>query len=492
MLFKLKQPNNSLLLFSAVSIAVILSLVSLFFITDNFFVLLVLLTPFVLVSLFVDYRYILYLLLFSLPLSVNLRIDKINLNIDFPSEPFIGLLAIVALIFIFSRDKKTDILTHTLSKLLFFYWLTLVISFAFSTMPMVSLKTLIISSSYLLVFYYLLSYYLINNNWNVKQPFLLYAFSLFGIVLFTVWKHSNYGFNKDYAATIVEPFFSDHTIYGACLSFMIPICAILYFRADKLGMSFFQKSMVGFFLIFFLVGIYLSHSRATWISLVSLSIVVLILKYRISFSSLMSFFAILLLIAFLNMDALMPLLVKNKNDSKDKRANLEEQVRSVTNIKNDVSNTERINRWQCAVRMVKEKPLTGFGIGTYQFNYITFQKESEMTVISVTSAKNNYAQGMGGTAHSEYLLTLSENGLFSGFALLAIVLYSIYLGMKLYYKGTDDIKYYALMIMLSLVTYFLHGVFNNFLTTDKAAFLVWGGLAVLCVLDIKYKRNEKI
>ena len=493
MLFKLKQLyNNGPLFFSAVSIAVILGLVSLFFITDNFLIALVLLTPFVLLSLVADYRYILYLLLFSLPFSINLRIDQLNLNIGFPSEPCIGLLAILALFFIFSQDKKTGILSHSLSKLILFYWLTLVISFIFSTMPMVSLKTLIVSSTYLLVFYYLLSYYLINNEWKIKQLFLLYAFPLFGVVIFTIWKHAGYGFDKNYAAKMVEPFFSDHTIYGACLSFMIPICGILYFRADKLGVSFFQKNMLGIFSLFFLVGIYLSHSRATWISLMSVPVILLILKFRISFTSVISSLSILLLLAFLNTDTLMPLLVKNKNDSKGKRANLEEQVRSVTNIKNDVSNTERINRWQCAIRMFKEKPLTGYGVGTYQFKYIPFQKESEMTVISVTSAKNNYSKGMGGTAHSEYLLALSENGLFSGIALLAMVLYAVYLGMKLYYKGTDDIKYYALMIMLSLVTYFLHGIFNNFLTTDKAAFLVWGGLAVLCALDIKYKRNEKI
>ncbi len=139
--------------------------------------------------------------------------------------------------------------------------------------------------------------------------------------------------------------------------------------------------------------------------------------------------------------------------------------------------------------MFKEKPFTGYGIGTYQFKYIPFQKGSEMTEISVTSAKNNYSQGIGGTAHSEYLLALAEGGLFSSAALIVVALYSLFMGMKLYYQADDSIKYYALMIMLSLFTYFLHGIFNNFLTTDKASFLVWGGLAALCALDIKYKKN---
>ena len=191
----------------------------------------------------------------------------------------------------------------------------------------------------------------------------------------------------------------------------------------------------------------------------------------------------------------MPVLVKNKYDSKAKRANLEEQIRSVTNIKNDVSNVERVNRWLCAYRMFTEKPITGFGVGTYQFKYIPFQKGSEMTEISITSPKNNFKQGLGGTAHSEYLLALSESGIFSFGMIFLMVFYSIYIGMKLYYAIQNEQRYYALMVMLALLTYFIHGIFNNFLTTDKAAFLVWAGLSVLCVLDIHYKNSiisEKI
>jgi putative inorganic carbon (HCO3(-)) transporter len=390
---------------------------------------------------------------------------------------------------VFLQDKQSGILSHSLSKILLFYWLTLTVSFVFSTMPTVSFKTLIVATSYLLVFYYLLAYYLVTNDWKITRVFFIYALSLFGVVVYTTMKHADYAFNKNISAIVVEPFFSDHTIYGACLAFMVPVMGVLYFKAGKLGLNHFKKITAGIFLLVFLVGVYLSHSRATWISLACIPGLLLILRFKISFTSLMVFAGILLLVALLNIETLMPLLIKNKYDSKAKRANLEEQIRSVTNIKNDVSNAERVNRWLCAVRMFKEKPLTGYGIGTYQFKYIPFQKGYEMTEISVTSAKNNYAQGMGGTAHSEYLLALAESGLFSSIALVVVALYSLFMGMKLYYKANGSIKYYALMMLLSLFTYFLHGIFNNFLTTDKASFLVWGGLATLCALDIKYKKS---
>jgi hypothetical protein len=44
------------------------------------------------------------------------------------------------------------------------------------------------------------------------------------------------------------------------------------------------------------------------------------------------------------------------------------------------------------------------------------------------------------------------------------------------------------MALLGLVTYFTHGVLNNFLDSDKAAVLVWGSAALLVYLDLRGKR----
>ena len=46
---------------------------------------------------------------------------------------------------------------------------------------------------------------------------------------------------------------------------------------------------------------------------------------------------------------------------------------------------ERINRWKCAVSMFKEKPILGYGPGTYQFHYGVFQNHKDKTIISTNS-----------------------------------------------------------------------------------------------------------
>ena len=72
-------------------------------------------------------------------------------------------------------------------------------------------------------------------------------------------------------------------------------------------------------------------------------------------------------------------LEANKQGSSD---DIEGHVKSVSNVTTDPSNLERINRWKCAARMVSERPVFGFGPGTYVFKYSPFQKSDEITLIS--------------------------------------------------------------------------------------------------------------
>ena len=39
------------------------------------------------------------------------------------------------------------------------------------------------------------------------------------------------------------------------------------------------------------------------------------------------------------------------------------------------------------------------------------------------------------------------------------------------------------------MTYFIHGVLNNYLDTDKASALFWGFLAILVAMDLQRKRQ---
>jgi hypothetical protein len=49
----------------------------------------------------------------------------------------------------------------------------------------------------------------------------------------------------------------------------------------------------------------------------------------------------------------------------------------------------------------------------------------------------------------------------------------------------------ALLAVLSLVTYFMHGFLNNFLDSDKASVPVWGMFAMIMALDIYHTKKRQ-
>lgn len=78
--------------------------------------------------------------------------------------------------------------------------------------------------------------------------------------------------------------------------------------------------------------------------------------------------------------------------------------------------------------MWEERPVMGWGPGTYQFNYAPFQKSDEMTIISTNA-------GDMGNAHSEYIGPLAEQGVPGLTFILILVGTIIYTGTIIYSKA---------------------------------------------------------
>jgi O-antigen ligase len=172
-------------------------------------------------------------------------------------------------------------------------------------------------------------------------------------------------------------------------------------------------------------------------------------------------------------------LEKNKQDSS---TDFVEHIQSISNISSDASNLERINRWQSAIRMFEERPVFGWGPGTYQFVYAPYQRSKERTIIST-----NY--GDMGNAHSEYIGPLSESGVLGMLTFVAIVITVIVTALRVYKRAQNrQIKILVLSFLLGLMTYYVHGLLNNFLDTDKASVPFWAFTAIILALDI-YHRN---
>lgn len=417
-----------------------------------------------------------YLIALSTPFSVILNVKDVQLGLSLPSE---ALMIMVTLIF-FARilyDLRIDrtFLKSPISIAILIYLGWMLLTCLTSERPVVSLKFFASKLWFITSCYWFFMQMVNDDLKNAVRYFNCYAIGLAIIVCITTYKHAISGFDEHYAHWVMTPFYNDHTAYGAALAFMLPLSLGFFFLPDNN-----LKNRIFYLLISLILatGLYLSYSRAAWISLMMSIGVLVILKLRIKLSWLVSGGLIVGALLFFYAD---DILYKMSRNSQDSSGNFVEHIQSMSNISTDASNTERINRWVAAFGMIQERPVFGWGPGTYQFEYAPFQHGYYRTVISTDF-------GDGGNAHSEYIGPCAETGIPGAITVFVLVFMFLYCGIKTYiYSDDKTVRILSLCMTLALVSYYTHGVFNNFLDTDKLSVLVWAAMAVISVCDVKRK-----
>ncbi len=414
---------------------------------------------------------ILLFITFLTPFAVEIRDMEGGLGVSLPTEPLMfGVLLLFVANLIFEQRYDKKIATHPISYIIYISLLWMLFTSFTSELPIVSLK-FILSRLWFVVPFYFVAAIMFKKISNIKKFMWLYMAALCIVVIYTLIQHSQYGFEEDAGHWVMSPFYNDHTAYGAALAMFLPVAT---------GFLFYPKSTttnrVYAFIatVILITGTIFSYGRAAWISIILSVAVLVFIFFRVKFYIIAISFIVVVGTFLTFQHQILDRLSKNKQDSS---ANFVEHIQSITNISSDASNLERINRWQAALRLYKEKPILGWGPGTYQFVYSPFQSSQEKTVISTNL-------GDKGNAHSEYLGPLAEMGIPGMLIIILLVVFIIITGLRVYKYGDKNIKFLSLMALLGLITYFSHGFLNNFLDTDKLSVPVWGFIAILVALDV--------
>ncbi len=323
-----------------------------------------------------------------------------------------------------------------------------------STLPVVSLKFFMVKLWFITGFY-ILAIPLFAETKNFRRFVWLYTLALLIVIGYTIGRHIGYGLTDQQAAHFVmNPFYKDHTSYGAALAMFIPFITLFTFHK---GPRPIYQWIAGGILVILLLALVLSYTRAAWLSLMLALFVWLMLKLKIKFKTLAITLISFLALAFLFQQQILSYMERNNEESS---SDFMEHFSSMSNITSDASNLERINRWSCALRMFRDRPLFGFGPGTYMFQYAPYQLTKDRTIISTNA-------GDAGNAHSEYLGPLAD------------------IGFRAYNRlRKKEMKIYLTGALLGLITYLSHGFMNNFLDTDKASVPFWGFTAMIVTIDL--------
>jgi O-antigen ligase len=429
---------------------------------------------------FVSLDKILLAVVFFTPLSVRLDdlVPSIPVNLYLPTEPLlIGVLFIFICKLLLDGFLDKKVLVHPLSVAIYFHLFWILLTSFTSTMPAISFK-FFLSRLWFVIPMYFLATQLFRKLKNMERFHWLYILALVVVIGYTIFRLSGYGLDNQRASNwVVWPFFSDHTSYGAMLvMFIFPV--FYFFIRQKEDLL--KKSLSALVFVIFVLGIIFSYTRAAWLSLFAAIGLLIIIRLKIKIRT-VAFAGIVVIGLFLVFQQ--NILWKLEKNEAESSGQFSEHVQSMVNISSDASNLERLNRWKCALRMFREKPFWGWGPGTYMFQYAPFQFSYDRTIIST-----NFSDL--GNAHSEYLGPLSESGILGMGSVLLIVFFAFRTGYRVYHQSQSKmVKELALFIMLGLSTYFIHGLLNNFLDTDKASVPVWGFMAMLVALDVYHKNS---
>ena len=421
---------------------------------------------------------VLLLIAFLTPLSINL--DKITggLAVSLPAEPLLaGVLVLFIAKLIYERNFDYKISRHPISIVIYLMFTWMIITTVTSEMPIVSIK-FFVSRLWFIIPSYFLCARLFKDPKNINRFVWLYILGLIIVVFYTIYNHALHGFDGDTAHWVMSPFYNDHTAYGAALAIYIVLCVAYLFMPN---MKSSRRLGVIIALCILIVAIILSFCRASWISLIAALGVLICVLLKIKFKYIAVISVILIGLFFTFQQQIFDSLSKNDQDAS---GNIAENIQSMTNITTDASNLERINRWNSAIRMFKERPIFGWGPGTYQFVYAPFQESRNKTIISTNS-------GDMGNAHSEYIGTLSEQGVPGALLVVTIVVVFMYCGLMTYRRAKNrESKILVLAATLALFGYYIHGTLNNFLDTDKLAVPVWSCMEIITAIDCFHADKE--
>ena len=427
-----------------------------------------------------DTAKIFFSIAFFTPLSINIEEFSESFGLFIPSEPLLfGLMVFLSALELHKPFLDRSCLKHPIMIAVYFYLFWMFFTSLTSSSILVSLKYFIARLWIIIPVLFFGTYFLVDIK---KRKLFLWMFTIATsiVVIYTLLHHAKYQFEEKPGHWVMSPFFKDHTIYGAIIALAVPFAFGLYFL--ERGNTLYRLFLILIILIL-TTGLVFSYTRAAWLSVFAAAVFCSLVYFRVKLYVIGTVLIASLVILMVSWNSIQIELERNKQEHTTE--NINERLRSASNITTDASNLERINRWDCAISMFKERPLVGFGPGTYMFEYARFQDPNNLTIIST-----NF--GNLGSAHSEYLGALSEMGLPGALIFLSLVLSIFVVNIQLIYKWPIEDKDNRVLLMtflFSLTTYFTHAFLNNYLDTDKAAVPIWGITAMLIVMSVQLKNR---
>lgn len=427
----------------------------------------------------VDYSKLFYVLLATLPVSLEVNFTP-SLGTDLPSEPLtVGLMLLFfAHLLVNPRGRRIlAVANHPILIALFFHFCWSGFTAYTSGMPILSLKWMLAKTWFIVAFLWV-SLEILQDDRAVKTMYWVFMPVLIFTAVWTLVRHGLTGFAFDEINHALVPWYRNHVSYAAILAISLPL--LWYARA------WFPKTFWGTFfwllpVIIALLGVQFSYTRAAYISILMGVGGYWILKWRLMKTTLFAVaVAAIIGISYLVYDNNFLKFAPDYSTTVSQES-FNDLVTS-TSAGKDISTMERVNRWVAGGRMVATKPWLGFGPSCFYTFYKKYSLSSFRTYVSTNDEKS--------TAHCYFLLMAVEQGI-PGFLFFTALIFIFFLHAERIYHETVEPSRRNIVLIATLSQLIIVGflLINDMVETNKAGSFFFINIALLINMDFLNKKD---
>ncbi|GAA4450918.1 O-antigen ligase family protein [Rurimicrobium arvi] len=428
-----------------------------------------------------DIRAAYLLLMAAVPLSIHEEFLNNSYSLSLPSEPMIILFATIGVLFLVAKpqsiEKKFLLNPVTWIILLQLVWIPLTI--LTSEVPLLSLKFLLAKSWYLLCFF-VFPVWILRSKRDFAAVFICWLIPLLAYMIIILIKHAMLEFAFSSVDAAIGNLFYKHVDYASVISMFFPfVWAAWALSKNKKSI---YRTLLFATLLFFVLSIVLSFTRAAMGGVVFGLIMVACIRLRKVNWVLPAFYAVSLGLVFYFAKDNQFLKYRPHFQETYMRHEFEDHLKATIQGK-DMSSVERLYRWIAALRMGADRPLTGFGPHSFYFQYKPYTLSSYRTYVS-----ENYERS---TTHNYFLLMLVEQGV-PAMVLYAVLMLAAFGRIQYVYHRLKDPFYRTLLLAIgwALGIFFVNNLFSELIETDKIGPMFYLCLSMLVITERLGAEND--
>lgn len=371
-------------------------------------------------------------------------------SIDVAGLQWLGLnvLNLFVGIYIYFDKKNNSYLNFfKLNGITFLYCLFVLISalsITYATNKVEGILTLVKLLSTFITFI-LLSVLSKNHNKLLLSFSIAVSIILFyqSLTVITSYFGSIHKLNSDELNKILGANTENMNIFASAILLKIPFVIYCFFHFTNAKKYFFLATLFLSSLVLFLTTSRTNILSLTVYCLLLLSFLWVLKSLKINLKNIVLLFGVFILSFGITK-------VKSQSNSNSIiQNNVVENTSSETTNLNTYSGN-RFTLWENTIELIKQKPLTGFGLGSYKIE-----------VIPLESKQRDY-WAISGHSHNDFLEIASETGIVNSLIYLGIFILCFIISLKSIFNkvNNDEQKWIAFIVLLSIIAFGIDSLLN--------------------------------